>query len=136
MTLNDHNCDNILSKSHIEKRNTQRLELMSPIVCSIKFKDYPDVVAIVRNIGTGGMLVEFQTEFGLDDVDEGTCCTVTDMLPPCYHTLNRIPGSVEWIYHKFVGIAFTERLFRDDDALRDWCRRLKISHRNVATDNV
>lgn len=118
-----------------DRRDAQRHELMSPYICSVVFAGGDPIIGLVRNIGIGGMLIEFQTELGLDDVQEGSPCSITDMMPAQFHDFADVPGKVEWVYKKFVGVAFTRSIFADGGVLLDWLKRLRISHREVPSED-
>lgn len=118
-------------RSRDERRNSDRIELMSPFICSISFGDGEGIIGVVRNIGVGGILVEFQTELGLSEIAEGCPCVLTDMMPESFHALHDIPGRVEWVYRKFVGIALEPALFSDLPSVFAFLKRLRISYREM-----
>ena len=99
------------------------------MICAVRFGEGPAHLGVVRDISVGGVLVEFQVENGLESVGDGAQCTVTDMLPDAYRTLSDTHAIVEWRYKKFIGIAFYDELFQNDEDLVKWCAKIKISYR-------
>ncbi|NHZ45993.1 hypothetical protein [Nitratidesulfovibrio liaohensis] len=118
-------------RSRDERRNSDRIELMSPFICTTCFNGGEGIIGVVRNIGIGGVLVEFQTELGLSEISEGCPCVLTDMMPEGFHALHEVTGRVEWVYRKFVGIALEPELFLDLASVFAFLKRLRISYREM-----
>lgn len=114
-----------------DKRAADRVEIMSPYICTLKLAQFGTHLCIARNIGTGGILVELQTEPEISGESDGLPCAITDMMPEHYHTLHDVHGTVEWIYRKFVGIAFRESIFGNHEAILSWLKKLHISYREL-----
>lgn len=117
--------------SRDERRNSDRIEIMSPFVCTVCFSGGEGSIGIVRNMGVGGVLVEFQTELGFSEISERCPCVLTDMMPESFHALHEVSGRVEWVYRKFVGIALEPAIFLDLAAVTAFLKRLRISYREM-----
>lgn len=117
-----------------ERRHADRIELMSPLIAAVAFDDMRKHVCVVRNVGPGGALLEFQTESELSGLGNGMRCAITDMMPEAYSTICNVNCLVEWMYHKFVGVAFAAPFFENHDAIIAWLKRIKMSYRFVEDD--
>lgn len=114
-----------------ERRHADRIELMSPLIVAVVFGDMRQHVCVVRNVGPGGALLEFQTESELSGIGNGVRCAITDMMPDGYKTIYDVHCFVEWMYHKFVGVAFAAPFFDDHESIVAWLKRIKMSYRFV-----
>ncbi len=114
-----------------DRRDAHRIELMSPFIVSATFDSAHSHLCLARNVGVGGLLLEFQTESELSGVSDGFRCVLTDMMPEGYHTMQDVHCSVEWLYRKFVGVAFSRPFFMNHDALLEWMKSVRMSYRLV-----